>query len=143
MIMPREHIYIFNPFIYNIYSRYDENEMINNKPILTHRKFSGTFCDVPYEMIRVEINTAIDELKDIIGSIQPKRIEFENNGEKLIANVYLTNTNKDVQALTILFSIDVYLVIDIYRPDYKKMILSREEEIFNALIFDLSAHTLF
>ena len=138
----KEDIYIFNPLIHNIYMRYEENEKINGLYILTHKKFFTEICSIEYEMIRIEINTAIDELKDIIGSFEQKRIEFINNNEQLIANVYLTNNNKDIYPLSLLFDINIFLVIDIYRPDYKKLTWSREEEIFKALIIDLSKHNL-
>ena len=132
----KEDIYIINQLIHNIYVRYDEEQKINGKNIISHKKISGIEND--YELVRVEINTRIDELKDIIGSINPKRIEFENNNEKLIANIYLTNHNKDIYPLTLLFDIDVYLVIDIYKPDYKKLSWSREDEIMKVLIIDLN-----
>lgn len=140
--MSRNELYIFNQFIHNIYMRYKDDDMINGLPIISHRKINTLIYGVEYELVRVEINCAIDELKDIIGTIKNKKIRFQNNDEELIANIYLTNNNEDIQALTILFDINVFLVIDIYRPDYKKLKWNREDELFKILIIDLSKHNI-
>lgn len=135
-------IYIQNPLIKKIRIKY-ENKMINDKPIISIKKFNSIDKNCDGELIRLKINTDIEELKDIIGIIKPKRFEYDYNEEKLIFNIYLDNLNDDVYALKILFNIEVFLIIDIYHSNYKKIPLSIEEEIFDVIMFDLSGYELF
>lgn len=130
-------IYVFNPLLEIIYHKYEENEMIEGRPILTHMKFKNIICGVEYEMIRVIINTRIDELRNIINTIQSQTYRFVNNGDNLVANVYLTNPNPEIFRLACLFAIDIDLIIDIYREDYKKLTRSHEDCLMEVLILDL------
>jgi len=130
-------IYIFNPFFEIIYKKYEENQMIDGQLIITQKRFLKNISDIEFEMIRVSINCKIDELRNVLHVFRPQYIKFKNNGDDCIANIYLTNQNRDIFGLTNLFDIDVFLVIDIYREDYKKLTWCFESKVFESLIINL------
>lgn len=130
-------IYIFNPLIETIYKKYSENQTIDDQPIISHQRFHNNFNGVDFEMIRVSINCKIDELRNVLNVFQPQYIKFKNNGDDCIASIYLTNQNQDLFRLSCLFEMDVFLVIDIYREDYKKLTWCFESKVFDSLIINL------
>lgn len=112
-------IKIHNQFIEHIFEKYENDEdVLNFNLVGSSEKCTYGKKIVFYEMIRIQINCNIDELKDIFNTIQSKTFYDEKNDVTL--SMYLNNQNKDCWRLSKIFNDHTYfMTIEIYRSGFK------------------------
>jgi len=122
-------IKIHNQFIEHIFDKYGieqgDEDVLSFDLVGSSEKCTYGKKIVFYEMIRIQINCKIDELKDIFNSLQSKTFYDEKND--ITMSMYLNNQNKDCWKISKIFKNQpYYMIIEIYRSNFK--VFDRDED---------------